>query len=141
MTTKPKAIHLAETLEDLLHDWTCANEAAAELRNQHEEINQLKLAEVGAQEAFGVVVISKQHLESECRIKQSTIFSQQAVIVSMRQQRDELLAAMKETREALRFANDSPGGGISDTIWMFHRPETLFDFMDAAIEKAMKAAV
>ena len=32
MTTTPKAIELAETLEDLLHDWVCANEAADELR-------------------------------------------------------------------------------------------------------------
>lgn len=51
-------------------------------------------------------------------------------------QRDQLLEALKEAREALQFANDSPGGAISDTIWMMHRPETLFDFMDAAIAKA-----
>ena len=48
-------------------------------------------------------------------------------------QRDELLAALVEAREALQFANDSPGGVAADTIWMIHRPETLFDFMDAAI--------
>lgn len=48
-------------------------------------------------------------------------------------QRDELLAALIEARQALQFANDSPGGGIDDTIWMMHRNETLFDFMDAAI--------
>lgn len=49
---------------------------------------------------------------------------------------DDLLAArdaLREAREALQFANDSPGGGISDTIWMMHRPETLFDFIDAAL--------
>ena len=48
-------------------------------------------------------------------------------------QRDELLAVLVEAREALQFANDSPGGVAADTIWMIHRPETLFDFMDAAI--------
>ena len=48
-------------------------------------------------------------------------------------QRDQLLAALVEARESLQFANDSPGGVAADTIWMIHRPETLFDFMDAAI--------
>lgn len=48
----------------------------------------------------------------------------------------ELLADFKEAREALQYANENPSGGISDTIWMMHRPETLFDFMDAAIAKA-----
>lgn len=47
----------------------------------------------------------------------------------------ELVEALLEAREALQFANDSPGGGISDTIWMMHRPETLFDFLDAALAK------
>lgn len=51
----------------------------------------------------------------------------------------DLLAAMIEARHALQFANDTPNGPISDTIWMMHRPETLFDFMDAAIEKAQSA--
>lgn len=59
-----------------------------------------------------------------------------AQLDDMRKQRDELLAALKEAREAFQFANESPGGGVSDTIWMMHRPETLFDFMDAAIVKA-----
>lgn len=48
-------------------------------------------------------------------------------------QRNTLLAAMQEVREALQLANDSPGGIITDTIWMPHRPETLFDFIDATI--------
>lgn len=56
------------------------------------------------------------------------------------QERDELLEALKEAREALQFANDTPGGAISDTIWMMHRPETLFDFMDVAIAKAKGGA-
>lgn len=47
-----------------------------------------------------------------------------------------LAAVLKESREALQFANDSPNSPISDTIWMMHRPETLFDFMDAALADA-----
>ena len=62
-------------------------------------------------------------------------------LAAIRSQRDELLAAVKEAREALQFANESPGGGISDTIWMMHRSETLFDFLDAAIEKAQTPIV
>ena len=38
-----------------------------------------------------------------------------------------------DVRHALQFASDSPGGGINDTIWMMHTPETLFDFIDAAL--------
>ncbi len=48
----------------------------------------------------------------------------------------QLLEALKEAREALQFANDSPGGPITDTIWMVHEPETLFDFLDSAISAA-----
>ena len=48
----------------------------------------------------------------------------------------ELLAALIEARHALQLANDTPNGPIVDTIWMMHRPETLFDFMDAMIAKA-----
>lgn len=58
----------------------------------------------------------------------------------LEQQRDELLAAIIEARHALQFANDNPGGGINDTIWMMHRSETLFDFMDAAIAKVKGGA-
>lgn len=47
-----------------------------------------------------------------------------------------LLEALKEAREALQFANNSPGGPITDTIWMVHQPETLFDFLDSAISVA-----
>ena len=53
----------------------------------------------------------------------------------------DLLSTLKEAREALQFANDSPGGAVSDTIWMMHRPETLFDFLDAAIASAESAIV
>lgn len=49
-------------------------------------------------------------------------------------QRNTLLDALREVREALQFANESPDGPIRDTIWMMHRPETLFDFIDATLE-------
>lgn len=48
-------------------------------------------------------------------------------------QRDALLGKVIEARQALQFANDTPCGPINDTIWMMHGPETLFDFLDAAI--------
>ena len=53
------------------------------------------------------------------------------------EQRDGLLQALKESRRALEAANAWPdgGGAIVDTIW-YTATETLFDFMDAAIEKA-----
>lgn len=43
------------------------------------------------------------------------------------------LDALTEIREALRVANETPNGPITDTIWMPGRPETLFDAFDAAI--------
>ncbi|WP_434513820.1 hypothetical protein AB6Q56_14665 [Dechloromonas sp. ARDL1] len=54
-------------------------------------------------------------------------------IATLNRQRDLAVEALEKSREALQFANDSPGGGIVDTIWMMHSPETLFDFMDATI--------
>lgn len=56
---------------------------------------------------------------------------------SLRAVNAELMEALTEARHALQFANDTPGGPINDTIWMMHRPETLFDFMDAAIERGI----
>lgn len=45
----------------------------------------------------------------------------------------ELRGVLRDVRHALQFANDSPNGGITDTLWMMHRPETVFDFIDAAL--------
>ena len=50
-----------------------------------------------------------------------------------------MMEALKEAKEVLQFANESPNGPINDTIWMMHRPETLFDFLDAAISKGEQA--
>ena len=51
-----------------------------------------------------------------------------------REQRDELLAALVATKLTLELANDTPNGPIRDTIW-YGDAETLFDFIDAALEK------
>ena len=51
------------------------------------------------------------------------------------EQRDELLAALRDSLASLERANNIFNGPINDTIW--HKPyETLFDFMYAAIAKA-----
>ena len=44
-----------------------------------------------------------------------------------------LLDLLIKIREGLQFANDSPAGPITDTIWMMHGPETVFDALDALI--------
>ena len=46
-----------------------------------------------------------------------------------------LLACLQSVRESLQFANDTPNGGINDTIWMMHRNETLFDFIDSELDQ------
>lgn len=46
----------------------------------------------------------------------------------------ELRAALIAVREALQHANDSHNGGIVDTLWMLNGPETVFDFIDTALE-------
>lgn len=43
-----------------------------------------------------------------------------------------------DVRNALQLANDTPNGGISDTLWMPDQPETVFDFIDAAMAAAPK---
>lgn len=44
-----------------------------------------------------------------------------------------LLSALVSVRNALGMANEEKNGPIRDTIWMPNGPETLFDFIDAAI--------
>jgi len=44
-----------------------------------------------------------------------------------------LRKVLLDVRHALQFANDSPGGGIIDTLWMMHDAETVFDHIDAAL--------
>jgi len=45
-----------------------------------------------------------------------------------------IVSLLKEIRETLQFENDTPDSAIRDTIWMMHRNETLFDFLDRTIE-------
>jgi len=54
---------------------------------------------------------------------------------SIKQQRDELLAALKAARATLARENENNPSPICDTIW-HTSTETLFNFMDAAIAKA-----
>ena len=51
-----------------------------------------------------------------------------------------LLGALKEARQALQAANDTPAGPIRDTIWMIDTPETLFDFMDSTLAAVQERA-
>lgn len=121
MTTQPEALRLAEKLAYYGEFNDCGmddnptkqymREAATELRRLHEEVNQLNLAEMGAKEAFGVVVIAKQHLEAECRVKQRTIFDQKDVIVTMRQQPNALMDACKAW-----LADETDDGEFADTL-------------------------
>lgn len=53
-------------------------------------------------------------------------------------QRNELLLALQETRLCLEVANDTQAGPIIDTVWR-SGCETLFDFIDAALEKSALA--
>lgn len=60
-------------------------------------------------------------------------------IERLRKERDELLAALVNSRDALQLANEEMvDGPIVDTIW-YGPAETLFDYMDAAIAKAKGA--
>lgn len=51
------------------------------------------------------------------------------------------LNVLLAVRETLQFANDSPNGPINDTIWMMHKPETLFDFIDSRLYGCPKAHI
>jgi hypothetical protein len=51
------------------------------------------------------------------------------------------VAELRAIRNSLQFANDSPGGGISDTLWMMGTPETVFDALDRVIERLAASGV
>jgi len=68
--------------------------------------------------------------------------SDDATYRAMKQQRDAALAecerfraALEETRKCLGDANEAESSPICDTIW-YSDSETLFDFIDAAIDAA-----
>lgn len=51
-----------------------------------------------------------------------------------------VLAGLRDIRQSLQFANDNPGSGISDTIWMMHRQQTVFDAIDELLTKLKAGA-
>lgn len=55
-------------------------------------------------------------------------------IVDLRQQRNDLLAVLVNVRNTLESANEMGDGPIVDTIW-YGPAETLFDYMDAELDK------
>lgn len=85
--------------------------------------------------------------------KERNLFQDQCIrlkrkLSALTKERDEFAAVcekqmddLSEAREALQFANDTPNGPICDTIWMMHRPETLFDFMDEALSTTNAAEI
>lgn len=49
-----------------------------------------------------------------------------------RKDAERYLKTLIAVRHALQLANDTPNGGITDTLWMPDGTETIFDFIDAA---------
>ena len=71
--------------------------------------------------------------QDEVRVEQMWVQHWHKETLNAQADNARLREAFRSARDTLQFANDSPNGGISDTIWMMHRPETLFDFMDSAL--------
>ena len=57
-----------------------------------------------------------------------------AEITRLRAEAEALRKALQDVREALHLENEKLRGPICDTIWMPHGAETLFDFLDAALD-------
>lgn len=76
---------------------------------------------------------SKAEIAEELAWRDIQIDQLQAALSATVEQRDSLLEALKESLRALQIADETRNGPINDTIWMPVGPETLFDFMDAAI--------
>lgn len=85
----------------------------------------------------GDSLVGRTQLREFCdRVESATAEAWRSHIAARDAEVAALLGVLREVREAIHFANESPGGAISDTIWMMHRPETLLDFIDAAIDRA-----
>ena len=80
--TQPEALRLADFLEDVLHDWTCAHDAAAELRR-----------------LYAVV----QAREDECETHSAAVYEATRLLAEAREQRDELLEALKVVLDDLMY--------------------------------------
>lgn len=70
--------------------------------------------------------------ENECIDPDADTIEHHPKRQQLEKQRDELLAALVNSRNCLESANEMGDGPIVDTIW-YGRAETLFDYMDNAI--------
>lgn len=66
-------------------------------------------------------------------VRADALTAKAATIAEQAAQLEALRAVIREARQALEAANVADNGPIRDTIWMPGRPETLFDFLDAAL--------
>lgn len=96
--------------------------------DQIEQRVQFDAYKEGSEEAFGAVVEQKRKAEECVSRMESTIQSQQGVIVKMRTQRDELLAALKNMNRA--YVNLLENG--RDRIREFGGPCDPVDVMEAS---------
>lgn len=90
-----KALQLADELSKLQPSLLpVMKKAAIELRRLHAEVEDLKLAEEGAKEAFGVVVLQKRELEATCQKQLRHIHSTNNLLREVILERDELLKVL-----------------------------------------------
>ena len=69
-----------------------------------------------------------------CEMSKATARKAAAEITRLRAEAEALRKALQDVREALHLENEKLRGPICDTIWMPHGAETLFDFLDAALD-------
>jgi len=85
-------------------------------------------------------ICSPRHIQSVLEDAQQTIACLQAKLDQSEARVRELKATIVDIRESLELANNMPNGPISDTIWHTEY-ETLFDYIDAALNKEPGNAV
>jgi hypothetical protein len=47
----------------------------------------------------------------------------------------DVIDQLQAIRQSLQLANDTTDGGISDTLWLIDKPQTVFDAMDALLDQ------
>ena len=99
--------------------------------DQIEQRVQFDAYKEGSEEAFGAVVEKKRKAEERVSRIESTIQSQQGVIVKMRTQRDELLAALKQARGEVHYM----ASGMTHSVWRTKQAQEAMANIDAAIAK------
>ena len=70
----------------------------------------------------------------KCRAVCQAVYGPSTRIAQARDRAARASEILRHAREALQLANDTPGGPITDTIWMLHDPQTVFEALDEAIE-------